>query len=64
MITTLVVIGLVVLTSISFLAGVTYTDYARDQANRLQAAERRELNAIISNMNKKLSQPESVTRIR
>ena len=47
MITTLVVVGLVVLTSISFLAGITYTDYARDQANRLQAAERRELNAMI-----------------
>jgi hypothetical protein len=36
-----------VLASISFLAGTTYTDHARDQAYRRLAEERRELNTML-----------------
>lgn len=47
--TTLAIAALlaVVLASISFLAGTTYTDRARDRSYRRLVEERRELNAML-----------------
>ena len=47
MITILVVLGLTILISISFLAGTSYADHNRDQSYRRLAAERRALDVML-----------------